>query len=89
MEDKELVILAEKMYGAMHSQLQGNEMTVGELGTVIALAVAQIYQDIEDDNPGASAIKGVTIIAEKIQVIIQAMEKSNEETGHKQAPEGC
>lgn len=89
MEDKELVILAKKLYGAIRSQLQGKEMTVGELGTVIALAVAQIYQYIEDNNPGASAIKGLTIIAEKIQGIIQAMEKSNEETRHQQAPKGC
>ena len=89
MGDNELVFLAEKLYGAMHSQLKDIEMTGGELGTVITLAVAQIYKDIEDDNPGANAIDGLTLITEKIQGIVQAMEESDEETGHKQAPEGC
>lgn len=89
MGNKELVNLAEKLYGAMHFQLQGIEMTGGELGTVIALAVAQIYKDIEDDNPGASATNGLTIITEEIQGIVQVMEESDEETGHQQTPEGC
>lgn len=89
MGNKELVNLAEKLYGAMHSQLKDIEMTGRELGTVIALAVAQIYKDIEDDNPGVSAIDGLTIITGKIQGIVQAMGESNEETGHQQTPEGC
>ena len=61
MTKKEISALTNKLYVAMTNCLSGIPMKGEELGKIIAMAVVQIYKDIEEDDPRAEAIYGVEL----------------------------